>query len=167
MKTLLIFCLLLLPAGVMAQNLTLEQLINVYNKEEDEIDVYLGNKGWERCPTGKPPRIATWAYDRRMGPFIPGTTTGPTYEAAAWLSMVIGDEDSFGITYSIHSLKKFNDFRARVMAIGMKKVDYTSTDQKTLAVYEGANYRVELATLIGEGGLFENNSYSVYLTGKK
>lgn len=164
MKIVLFLLGFLLTIQASAQVLSVDNLIAIYQKDEEGIDVYLGNKGWERSPTSSDDVEATWAFDRRLSPFVEGQ--GPKYEAAAWVCTV-NDEGTRVVTYSIHGLNKFNVFRARVLALGMRKVKYESTNERINAVYEGAKYKLRLITRINEGSLFENNSYLIYLEKKE
>lgn len=164
MKIVLFILGFLLNIQVSAQVLSVNNLIAIYQRDEDGIDVYLGNKGWERSPTSSDAVEATWAFDRRLKVFEEGQ--GPSYEAEAWVSTV-NDEGTRIITYSIHNLDKFSAFRAQVLALGMRKVEYTSSSKRVIAEYEGAKYKLKLITRINEGSLSENNSYLIYLEKKK
>lgn len=169
MKKVLLLCLLILPASsCIAQVLSVEQLVSIYNKDEEQIDAYLVERGWERSISPDPESIKTWAYDRRLSmlSMIGSGTDNPSskYEAKGWLSL-INDEEGYWLRYSIASKEQFTAIRQRIIAMGMKRVSYSSDNEETIATYTGARYAISLVTTIG-GDSFGQNSYSFRLAAK-
>lgn len=164
MKSVLILLGLFLTFQTSAQVLSLNNLITVYGKHEEEIDTYLSNKGWERAQTTSELAQATWSYDRRIAVSIPGEGDSH-YEARSWLTLSNLDGERI-ITYSINKAKMFNAFKAQVLALGMRRVEYIPSNTDIVVVYEGANYRVHLITMLNKGSLIGNNTYMIYLNKK-
>ena len=166
MKKLLLLCLLILPASsCIAQVLSVDQLLSIYNKDEEQIDAYLGARGWERTSSVDPKSIKTWAYDKQIDPFsVGGTEPGLKYQAKGWFSLV-NDEEGYWLSYSISSKERFVAIRQRIIAMGMKRVSYTSDNDMTVATYQGTRYAIRLVTIIDGDNSGENN-YSLKLAVK-
>lgn len=162
MKSVLILLGLFLTFQTSAQVLSLNNLITIYGKDEEEIDTYLGNKGWERAQPSNEFIQASWTYDRQR---VASTSDkdGPQYKSGGLLS-IIKDDGYHYITYAILTINQFNAFRAQVLALGMRKVGYTSSTKTVVAEYEGTNYRVYLSTKLNGTSPSGNNIYEAIVS---
>lgn len=157
MKELLLILLLTLPITLAAQNLSANQLLAIYNKDEEQTDTYLEQRGWERTQSEDPVVKKTWAFGHAM------MQNSMEYGAEAWLSRITTDVEGLAISYTFPSQEKFAAFRQQMLAMGMKRVAYTSDNKEIVATYQGANYQIKLYTTLRER-LDDNNTYALRLT---
>ncbi len=165
-KVLLILFIVFHSNYIFSQKLTLEQLITLSNKEEDEIDLSLTKDGWELFHDknlDEPGlRQLVWVYGQAS---VVGSISGQKY-ATAWLQAQ-NERYNRVIRYTC-PLDEFNAIRRRILDIKMQKTGYKNEGNIITYQYTGKNYIALLITNIEDNNSINvrNNIYTVVLRKK-
>ncbi|MBC5772784.1 hypothetical protein H8S95_01805 [Pontibacter sp. KCTC 32443] len=143
-KGFVITCIALIPSSsigqALPQNLSLQNLITVYNKSSDfsAVDSYLLNKNWslEAIKNLEGTPYANWHYLENE-------------EEVA--SLLVLENNNTTIYYKFNNSKIRDALKAEIVSLKMKLVSSEVINNSMTSTYLGANFAVKLSTLLIDG----------------
>jgi hypothetical protein len=127
--------------------LSLDQLIEVGNKDFEEVNDYVSSKGWQFDKAadeseGKSAKIS-WGFNKSKDHF------DDSWKATAWLKLCNPGNQQY-ITYQFHNANYYSLYKTKIAAYGMEKWGSDIKGNSIETIYSGANYLISISVSSNE-----------------
>ncbi len=140
MKQILFFFLIFLSNVLIAQNLSMSQLLEVKKKDLGNAEEYLTAKGWEFLDAEEPKNDklgkATFTYNK----------SDMSSRAESFLTFLYSNySDKTRISIQVNKKEKYNEYLAAIKAYGCKLLNSKVEDGSIVKIYRGATTTFEIS----------------------
>ncbi len=140
-------------ANANAQNITLDELINLRKHNLAYVEEYLTNKGWSYI--GTKGIYARFAYNK-----------SDFYDKAESFIRYFGNEyigSADEINIQIHDSKKYLSYINRIKSFGCKLIDNYTENSDIIKVYRGATTTFEVTVSTQKDDFYDDSTKTVYI----